>query len=624
MKIRTQFAIVLTVFGLLVATCGTLLFISRQRANQLRQQQQIAQNVEQTALELGYLSNGYLLFQGGDQVVRWEPKFALFSDYLARLEPDNPEQQDLVTKIKANQELLNASFANLASKKDGGSLDRLQQTALILALRGQMETQTRSIGSDAQLLMQKIRAESDQLNETSEWLIVALVGLAGAFLVADYALVYRHTLRPIAALQAGTRIIDSGNLDYEIAEMYKNEVGDLARAFNRMTSHLKEITASRASLEREIAERQQIELQLKEVAEKYSTLFNTTSDGVLIHDLNGELLEVNDAYCRMSGYSRAELIHMPISTLEAIETPSASISRIREVIDRGGHDRFESRHRRKDGSMFDVDITALYLPREGGQMAIFVRDITEHRQAIKRIEQLNRDLEQRATELEIANQELDSFSYSVSHDLRSPLATIAGFSRLLEEDYAAELPQDALGYLELIRQGTRQMEELIQSLLVLSRLSQHALEKQTVNMNMLVTQALEAVQQKDNRTNLDIQVQELPAGQADPVLLKQVWVNLISNAVKFTRKSGHPRIEIGYFAREGTEQVYYVRDNGVGFDMKQADKLFRVFQRLHGEEEFEGTGVGLAIVARIIRRHGGRVWAEGEVGKGATFYFTLA
>ena len=259
----------------------------------------------------------------------------------------------------------------------------------------------------------------------------------------------------------------------------------------------------------------------------------------------------------------------------------------------------------------------------------------------KVIRKLNEELEQRVLErtaqLEAANKELESFSYSVSHDLRAPLRAIDGFSRILLEDYAATLPEEGKAYLKLVRDNTRQMGQLVDDLLAFSRLGRLALTKQTVDPGKIVRLCLAEMQKEQEGRQLEIVIGDLPSCQADPTLLKQVWMNLLSNALKYTRKREAARIEIGcrteprpstngHASRPsgpGTETVYFVKDNGAGFDMKYAHKLFGVFQRLHRAADYDGTGVGLAIVQRIINRHGGRVWGEAQLNQGATFSFTL-
>ena len=250
------------------------------------------------------------------------------------------------------------------------------------------------------------------------------------------------------------------------------------------------------------------------------------------------------------------------------------------------------------------------------------------------IENIQTQLGQRANQLEAANQELEAFSYSISHDLRAPLRAMDGFSRIMIEEYASQLPAEAQRYLQLVRGNAQQMGHLIEDLLAFSRLSRLPVNKQTVAPDELVRQVLVDLQADQEGRNVEITIGDLPACEADPGLLKQVWVNLLANALKFTRKREEAQIEIGYLPHpslpspggrgEGGEGgAYFVRDNGVGFDMQYANKLFGVFQRLHRADEFEGTGVGLAIVQRIVNRHGGRVWAEAELDKGATFFFTL-
>jgi len=227
-----------------------------------------------------------------------------------------------------------------------------------------------------------------------------------------------------------------------------------------------------------------------------------------------------------------------------------------------------------------------------------------------------------AIELEAANKDLEAFSSSVSHDLRGPLRAIDGFSHIVMEDYSAELPEEAKQLLTMVSGSARQMNQLIDDLLRLSRLGRQRLSRKQISLSRLVHTVLQELQRQQSERQLTIQVTDLPDCMGDESLLKQVFVNLLSNAFKYTRRKENASVEVGCRQEDG-EMLYFVRDNGAGFDMQQAQKLFGVFQRLHRSDEFEGTGVGLSIAHRIIQRHGGRIWAEAEVDKGAIFYFTL-
>ncbi len=245
------------------------------------------------------------------------------------------------------------------------------------------------------------------------------------------------------------------------------------------------------------------------------------------------------------------------------------------------------------------------------------------------VDNLERRVEERTRDLEIANreareaiQELDAFSYSVSHDLRAPLRAIDGFSRMLDEDHGAALDADALQLIAVIRNSTTRMGQLIEDLLRFARLGRQALERETVSMDSLLRAVVENAKASEPERALDFRFGPLPSAFADPGLLRQVWVNLVGNAVKYTRTRPVAIIEIAG-AVDGEEICYTVNDNGVGFDRRYKDKLFGVFQRLHRAEEFEGNGVGLALIQRIVSRHGGRVWADAELERGATFGFAL-
>jgi two-component system sensor histidine kinase/response regulator len=240
----------------------------------------------------------------------------------------------------------------------------------------------------------------------------------------------------------------------------------------------------------------------------------------------------------------------------------------------------------------------------------------------RQVAERTRELEVANRQLESANKELEAFSYSVSHDLRAPLRAVQGFVQIYMEDFGNSIPKEGMPVLEHVVQGSQRMGQLIEDLLEFSRLGRQPILRQIVPLDRMVSRLVSDIQGREPERRVELKVATLGDCEGDPSLIEQVLVNLISNAFKFTRKRDLARIEIGC-AKAGDELVYRVKDNGAGFDMKYAAKLFGVFQRLHTTSEFEGTGVGLSIVKRIIERHGGRIWAESEVDKGTTFFFTL-
>jgi len=262
----------------------------------------------------------------------------------------------------------------------------------------------------------------------------------------------------------------------------------------------------------------------------------------------------------------------------------------------------------------------------GDKIDALGREVEVRKQAERELRKLNEELERRVVErtaqLESAVKELEAFSYSVSHDLRAPLRAIDGFTRILVEDYGPSLDVEGKRVCAVISENTRRMGQLIDDLLAFSRLSRADMQPIPIDMEALANSAFHQLTTPESRGRIDFRLGALPPAVGDPTLIGQVWLNLLSNALKFSSKQERAVVEVGGRQSEG-ESIYYVRDNGAGFDMRYAGKLFGVFQRLHSESEFEGTGVGLAIVQRAIYRHGGRVWAEGEVDGGATFYFTL-
>ena len=446
--------------------------------------------------------------------------------------------------------------------------------------------------------------------------VILLTSLALAWFLSMK--LQRGVSRPILALAQVARAV-SERRDYSVRapKTSDDELGTLTDAFNQMLERIQSGEEARRLL---------------------AAIVESSDDAIVGKDLQQHILSWNPGAEKMFGYTAEEVIGRTVEFL----IPEAYRQQEQEafmMVARGKPAHMETVRVRKDGRLVQISLSVSPIRDNQGKIiggSFISRDITRQKEAEAELLRLKEDLEkrvrERTSELEAANKEMEAFSYSVAHDLRAPLRHIDAYAQVLKGDFAQALNPEMEKYLDRISNSSRNLGRLVDDLLNLAKVGRQDVVRQRTNLRMVVDEVIEELKEDIRERQIEWRIGDLPHVQADSGLVKQVLANLLSNAVKYSRTRTPAIIEIGVqpqsrareqSASEAGETVFFVRDNGVGFNMKYSHKLFGVFQRLHRPEDFEGTGIGLATTARIVQKHGGRIWAEAEPDKGATFYFTL-
>jgi len=440
---------------------------------------------------------------------------------------------------------------------------------------------------------------------------------------APAALALAKELRPNSPF-----IVVSGENDLNLAvSLMKSGARDYIRKeeLARLVPTIKEVMH-----EVEVGREQQRAEHLLQISEaRYRRLFETAQDGILILDADtGQITDVNPYLVKMLGYPQENFLGKKLWEIGSFKDSEASKSTFLELQTQG-YVRYEDLPlEASDEGRVDVEfVSNVYTVGDKRVIQCNIRNITRRKEAEAKVRLLNAELEQRlqdrTVQLQVLNKEAENFSYSIAHDLRAPLRRIGGFAQALEEGYASSLNAEGQHFIQTIRTSAEHMGSLLDGLIEVARFSRNDLRRMAVDLTATVRRVAAELQQDDPERKVELIVAQGITANGDPRLLQRVLDNLLNNAYKFTAKRALARIEFGVAPQADGRVAYFVRDNGIGFDMAYADQLFGAFQRLHGAKEYPGTGIGLATVERIIHRHGGQVWAEGTENTGATFYFTL-
>jgi PAS domain S-box-containing protein len=613
MTLKNKLRVFVIVNTLLVGLVGVALWRSVQSVNEFNREQALAADLLQSVVKLNTLTNDFVVFRSERPEVQWHKLHSRMERLLSDDQYPLSKGHDLLRNLRRNHELLPGLFGLL--KKQGD--DPVQGRAFgefEARLVGRLGSKSQEMGTDAFKLSRELGEAARSSHETASLLFLTFLCVIVCEIAASWWFIRAGVLRPITLLHEGTAIIGRGNLDHRVGTDKRDEIGQLSRAFDQMAE------------------------ELQTLIDRVRTTVESSPVAMIMIDSQRIIVLINTEAERLFGYKRDELLGGAVEILvperfrahhpELVASYVASSEPLEPRMLR------ELRGQRKDGSEFPADIGVGPVETDEGLFVLAaIADITERKRAEEAIHRMNEELEQRVEErtaelarsneaLEQSNVELQQFAYVASHDLQSPLRGIAGFAQCLQSEYRGQLDDEADGYIQRIVDGSKRMQLLISDLLAYSRVESRAARFQPTSLNDVFDSALALLHASIEDAAGEVTRDELPTVPGDPSQLSQLLQNLIGNGIKYYGDQP-PRLHVSA-EQNGNVWTIAVRDNGIGIATEHQERIFEIFRRLHTQQAYPGTGIGLAVCRRIVSRHGGRIWLESEEGKGSTFYFTIA